>query len=69
MIPGPGIKGSVEFLPGTQESDRKPPDRLHGWSYRAKSGSRTLALSQQCHQADIAAKPNALIRHSLREED
>lgn len=67
MIPVPGIKGAVEFLPGTQESDRKLPDRLHGWSDRAKSGPRTLAPSRQCHQAAIAAKPYALIRLSLRE--
>ena len=69
MIPVPGIKGAVQFLPGTQESDRKPPDRLHGWSDAAKSGPRTLSLSWKCHQAASAAKPNALIRLSLREED
>lgn len=69
MIPAPGIKGAVRFLQGTQESDRKPPDRLHGWSDAAKSGPRTLALRRRCHQAASAAKPNALIRLSLREED
>lgn len=69
MIPVRGNKGAVEFLPATQESDRRPPDRLHGWSDRAKSSPRTLAPSRRFHQADIAVKPSALIMLSLRKED
>lgn len=68
MIPVPGIKGAVELMPGTQDNYRKPPDRPHGWSDRAKSGRRTLAPSRRCNQAAIAAKSNALIKLSLREE-